>query len=93
MRDTVNQPVTVEHFDSGLAMLHARVGGQSSRIDSVQTQSQAKADGFSSRNDSLRIEMRADTVRSQPILASNVIAPNALMLTVLGISLNQGAIM
>ena len=110
MGESVNQLVTVEHFDAGLAMLHTRFDGQSSRIDSLQadlhtridglsdridslrTQLQAQIDGLSGRIDNLRIEMRADIVRSQLIFVGIVIAANALMLTVLGILLNQGAI-
>lgn len=129
MRESVNQLVTVEHFDAGLARLHTRIDGLSNRIgsvqtelhtridglsnriDSVQTQLQAQIDGLSSRIDSLqtelqaqidglssgidtlRIEMRADIVRSHLILVSILIAANALMMTVMGILLNQGAIM
>ncbi len=128
MGESVNQLVTVEHFDAGLAMLHTRFDGQSSRIDSLQadlhtrtdglsnridslqadlhtrttglsdridslqTQLQAQIDGLSGRIDNLRIEMRADVDRSLLIFVSVVIAANALMLTVLGILLNQGAI-
>ena len=103
MGESVNQLVTVEHFDAGLAMLHARIDGQSSRIDSSQTHLQARIDGLSGRIDSLqtelqaqidslRVEMRADIARSHMILGGFVIAANALMLTVLGILLNQGAI-
>ncbi len=85
MGESVNQLVTVERFDAGLAMLHTR-------IDSVQTQLQAQIDGLSGRIDSLRIEMRADVDRSLLIFVTIVIAANALMLTVLGILLNQGVI-
>ena len=121
MGESVNQLVTVEHFDAGIAMLRARIDGQSSRmdslqadlhtrtdglsgrIDSLQTQLQAQIDGLSGRIDSLqtelqaqidslRVEMRADIARSHIILAGFVIAANALMLTVLGILLNQGVI-
>ena len=76
MGGSVNQLVTVEHFDAGLAKLHTRIEGQSNRIDSVQTQLQA-------RIDSLRVEMRAEIVRSHLILVSILIAANALMLTIL----------
>ncbi len=93
MGESVNQLVTVEHFDAGLAMLHARIDGQSSRSDSLQTQLQAQIDGLSGRIDNLRFEMRADVDRSLLIFVTIVIAANALMLTVLGILLNQGAIM
>ena len=91
MGESVNQLVTVERFDAGLAMLHTR-------IDSVQTQLQAQIDGLSGRIDSLqaelqaqidslRVEMRADIARSHMVLGGFVIAANVLMLTVLGILL------
>ena len=54
---------------------------------------QAQIDGLSGRIDTLRIEMRADIVRSHLILVTTVIAANALMMTVMGILLNQGAIL
>lgn len=54
---------------------------------------QAQIDGLSGRIDTLRIEMRADIVRSHLILVTIVIAANALMMTVMGILLNQGAIL
>ena len=103
MGESVNQLVTVEHFDAGLAMLHTRidsvqtqlqaqVDGLSGRIDSLQTELQAQIDGLSGRIDNLRFEMRADVDRSLLIFVTIVIAANALMLTVLGILLNQGAI-
>ena len=104
MGDSVNQLVTVERFDAGTAMLHTRTGSiqtelqaaidqLSGRIDSLQIELQAQIDGLSGRIDSLRVEMRADIARSHMVLAGFVIAANALMLTVLGIQLNQGALM
>ena len=93
MRESANQLVTVEHFDAGLAKLQAQIDGLSNRIDSVQTQLQAQIDVLSGRIDTLRIEMRADIVRSQLIVVTIVIAANALMMTVMGILLNQGAIL
>ena len=92
MGESVNQLVTVEHFDAGIAMLRARIDGQSSRMDSLQADLHTRTDGLSGRIDSLRIEMRADIARSHMILGGFVIAANALMLTVLGILLNQGVI-
>ena len=68
MGESVNQLVTAERFDAGLAMLQSRI-------------------------DSLRVEMRAEIARSHMVLAGFVVAANALMLTVLGILLNQGALM
>ena len=106
MGESVNQLVTVERFEAGLAMLQAQIdavqsglqaridavqSGLQARIDAVQTQLQAQIDGLSSRIDTLRIEMRADIVRSHLILVSILIAANALMMTILGVLLTHGA--
>ena len=106
MGESVNQLVTVERFEAGLAMLQAQIdavqsglqaridavqSGLQARIDAVQTQLQAQIDGLSSRIDTLRIEMRADIVRSHLILVSILIAANALMMTILGVVLTHGA--
>ena len=86
MGESANQLVSVEYFDAGLAVLHTRIDALSSRIDSVHTELQTRMDAF-------RMEMRAEIVRSHLILVGIVIAANALMMTVLGILLNQGALM
>ena len=93
MRESANQLVTEEQLDAGLAKLLAQIEGLSNRIDSVNTELQAQIEGLSGRIDTLRIEMRADIVRSQLIVVTIVIAANALMMTVMGILLNQGAIL
>ena len=59
MRESANQLLTVEHFDAGFAKLHAQIGGQSNRIDSVQVQLQAQNDGLSGRIDSLQTQSQA----------------------------------
>ena len=53
----------------------------------------AQIEGLSGRIDTLRIEMRAYIMRSQLIMVTIVIAANALMMTVMGVLLNQGAIL
>ena len=93
MRESANQLVTEEQLDAGLAKLLAQIEGLSNRIDSVQTELQAQIEGLSGRIDTLRIEMRAYIMRSQLIMVTIVIAANALMMTVMGILLNQGAIL
>ena len=93
MRESASQLVTEEQLDAGLAKLLAQIEGLSNRIDSVNTELQAQIEGLSGRIDTLRIEMRAYIMRSQLILVTIVIAANALMMTVMGISLNQGAIL
>ena len=80
-------------IDSLQTELQARKDGLAGRIDSLQTELQAQIDGLSGRIDTLRIEMRADIVRSHLILVTILIAANALMMTVMGILLNQGAIL
>ena len=52
----------------------------------------ARIEGLSNRIDTLRIEMRADFVRSQLIVVT-IIAANALMMTVMGILLHRGALL
>ena len=93
MRESANQLVTEEQLDAGLAKLLAQIEGLSNRIDSVNTELQAQIEGLSGRIDTLRIEMRAYIMRSQLIMVTIVIAANALMMTVMGILLNQGAIL
>ena len=80
-------------IDSLRTQSQAQIDGLSGRIDSLRTELQAQIDGLSGRIDTLRIEMRADIVRSQLIVVTIVIAANALMMTVMGILLNQGAIL
>ena len=80
-------------IDSVQVQLQAQNDGLSGRIDSLHTELQAQIDGLSGRIDTLRIEMRADIVRSHLILVTILIAANALMMTVMGILLNQGAIL
>ena len=80
-------------IDSVQVQLQAQIDGLAGRIDSLRTDLQAQIDGLSGRIDTLRIEMRADIMRSQLIMVTIIIAANALMMTVMGILLNQGAIL
>ena len=77
MGQSVNQLVTVERFEAGIATLHAR-------IDSVQTELLA-------RIDAVRAELRAEIARSQLISVGVIIAANALMMAILGVILAGGA--
>lgn len=63
------------------------------QLDAGFAKLQAQIEGLSGRIDTLRIEMRAYIMRSQLIMVTIVIAANALMMTVMGILLNQGAIL
>ena len=77
MGQSVNQLVTVERFEAGIATLHAR-------IDAVH-------DGLQARIDAVRTELRAEIALSLLIAVGVMIAANALMLTILGIVLTGGA--
>ena len=77
MGQSVNQLVTVERFEAGIATLQAR-------IDSVQTQLLA-------RIDAVRTELRAEIARSLLIAVGVMIAANALMMAILGVVLTSGA--
>lgn len=89
MGESVNQQVTAERFDAGLAMLQAR-------IDKFQTELQARIDAVETelhaRIDTVETGMRAQIARSHLVLAGIVIAANALMMTILGILLTHGAL-
>jgi len=63
------------------------------RLDTGLAKLQAQIEGLSNRIDTLRIEMRAYIMRSQLTMVTIVIAANALMMTVMGILLNRGAIL
>ena len=77
MGHSVNQFVTVERFEAGIASVHAR-------IDTVQTE-------LSARIDAVRTELRAEIARSQLISVGVIIAANALMMAILGVVLTGGA--
>ncbi len=77
MGQSVNQLVTVERFEAGVAMLQAR-------INVVQTELQT-------RIDAVRTDMRAETARSHLISAGVIISANALMMAILGFILTRGA--
>ena len=77
MGQSVNQLVTVERFEAGIATLHAR-------IDAVH-------DGLQARIDAIRTELRAEIARSLLIAVGVMIAANALMMAILGVVLTGGA--
>ncbi len=76
MGQPLNKLVTTERFDAGLA--------------AQQVQIEAISSGLSTRIDSLRIEMRAEIVRSHLISVVITISANALMMAILGIVLTRG---
>ena len=86
MGESVNQLVTVERFEAGIAALHARIDtvhdGLQARIDAVQTELLA-------RIDAVRSELRAEILRSLLIAVGIMIAANALMITILGVVLTR----
>ena len=88
MGQSVNQLVTIERFEAGIATVHARIDAVQmellNRIDSVQT-------GLLARIDAVRTELRAEIARSLLIAVGVMIGANALMLTILGIVLTSGA--
>ena len=75
MGESVNQLVTMERFDAGLAMLHTRLdaleSGLHARIDSVQTELHARIDavekGLHARIDAVQTELhgRIDGVQTE----------------------------
>ena len=87
MGESVNQLVTVERFEAGIAALHAR-------IDAVHDRLQVQIDGVRtellSRIDAVRTELRAEIARSLLIAVGVMIAANALMMTILGVVLTAG---
>ncbi len=88
MGQSVNQLVTVERFEAGIATLLARIDavhdGLHARVDAVHVE-------FLARIDSGRTEMRAEIARSLLIAVGVMIAANALMMAILGVVLTSGA--
>lgn len=76
MGRSVNQLVTVEHFDAEIAKLHADNAKLHARIDGVEATVRA-----------LRADLRADNSRSHLISAGVMIASNALLMGILGVVL------
>ncbi len=77
MGQSVNQLVTVERFEEGVATLHAR-------IDVVQTALQA-------RIDAVRTDLRAAIARSHLISVGVIISASALMMAIMGFILKRGS--
>ncbi len=97
MGESVNQLVTVERFEAGIAALHARIDtvhdGLQARIDTVHDGLQARIDAVQTellaRIDAVRSELRAEILRSLLIAVGIMIAANALMITILGVVLTR----
>lgn len=84
MNRSTEQFVTVEHFDAAVDRLDTRCDGLEARIDAVRTELLAGINA-------VRADLRADVARSILIAVGVLIAANALMMTVLGIVLTNGA--
>ena len=79
MGRSVNQLVTVEHFDAELAKLHA-----------VNTELHARIDGVEATVRELGADLRADNLRTHLISVGVMIAAIALATTILSIIMTQG---
>ena len=94
MGQSVNQLVTAERFESGIATLHARIDSLQVQIDAVRTELQARIDAVQTELlaciDAVRTELRAEISRSLLIAVGVMIAANALMMAILGIVLTAG---
>ena len=65
--------------------------GFSARTDAIQTRLNTRIDEMHAKFDALRAELRAEIWRSILIAVGVLIAANALMMTILGIVLTNGA--
>ena len=83
MGQSVNQLVTVDRFEAGIATVHARIDALQAHIDAVRAELQA-------RIDAVRTDMRAEIARSLLIAVGVMIAANALMMAILGVVLTRG---
>ena len=90
MGQSVNQLVTVDRFEAGIATVHAQIDALRVHIDSVQTELQARIEESHVRIDAVRTDMRAEIARSLLIAVGAMIAANALMMAILGVVLTRG---
>ena len=88
LSQSASQFVTVERFDAGITMLQGRIDafetGLNSRIDAFES-------GLNARIDAVRTDLRAEIWRSILVAVGVLIAANALMMTILGFVLTNGA--
>ncbi len=106
MSQSASQFVTVERFDAGITMLQGRIDGLQVRIDAVEsglntridavesglnTRVDAVESGLTARIDAVRTDLRAEIWRSILVAVGALIAANALMMTILGFVLTNGA--
>ena len=90
MGRSVNQLVTVEHFNAELAKLHARIDSVNSGLHADITELHARIDGVEATVWELGADLRADNLRSHLISVGVMIAAIALATTILGFIMTQG---
>ena len=95
MSQSASQFVTVERFDAGITMLQGRIDGLQVRIGAVESGLNTRVDavesGLTARIDAVRTDLRAEIWRSILVAVGVLIAANALMMTILGFVLTNGA--
>ena len=84
VKQSTGQMVTVERFDAAVNRLDTAIAGLHARIDSVQSELSAKIDSVGSR-------VQAAMSRSLLIAVGIIIAAIALMATIFGVLLTNGA--
>lgn len=84
VKQSTGQMVTVERFDAAVNRLDTAIAGLHARIDSVQSELSAKMDSVGSR-------VQAALSRSLLIAVGIIIAAIALMATIFGVLLTNGA--
>ncbi|MCZ0954949.1 MAG: hypothetical protein OXQ89_02940 [Rhodospirillaceae bacterium] len=84
VKQSTGQMVTVERFDAAVNRLDTAIAGLHARIDSVQSELSAKIDSVGSR-------VQAALSRSLLIAVGIIIAAIALMATIFGVLLTNGA--
>ena len=84
VKQSTGQMVTVERFDAAVNRLDTAIAGLHARIDSVQSELSAKIDSVGSR-------VQAALSRSLLIAVGIIFAAIALMATIFGVLLTNGA--